>query len=375
MASSDSVGEQPRGRVLVLASDHRPAVSGVGVYVDQLSRHLAPAWETTVAAPGAMVDGRALQFRALPSTGPSSFSVSRLIEWSSLMGFLSGRAERPDIIHAHGFMSAIPAALASEAWGVPWVLTKHCWLEDYDTAPDVAFELQSWSIRNADAVVAPSQWLARRVRQEAGNAVEVQVIASDSEVPEPQPEVIPAGAGRIFVHSGAQYHKGLDLSLAAFLEVAEPQDRLLVVGSVEERLRRDAERVTDHRITWLGHQPQQAAWETYRQATAMLAPSRSDGFPLAVIEAQKLGVPVLGTTESSIPEIITEGVTGCCVAPESFPDLVAGFSREALAPPEEIRRIARSRFSWAATATQYGQLFSRIIARYSDGVTPTTARN
>lgn len=349
-----------RPQVLILASDYQPAVSGVGVYVEQLSAHLSPIWDINIAAPGALFDDKRLTFRRLPTSKSSSFSTARLIEWSSLMGFLSGHAKRPDIIHAHGFMSAVPAALASEAWGVPWVLTKHCWLEHYDNAPQIAYDLQAWAVSNAHKVVTPSKWLARRIHNEVGRSIEVEIIYSDSEVPHSVTALSTETPGRIFIHSGAQYHKGVDLSIQAFLQGAGKQDRLLILGTLEEHLRGKLESIQDERITWLGQQTQQQAWEYYAQATALLAPSRSDGLPLAIIEAQKIGIPILGTDGSSIPEIITNGVTGICVPQEDFPTLVAEFSRSTLTSAEEISRITKDRFSWTTTAAKYNQLLSSL---------------
>jgi glycosyltransferase involved in cell wall biosynthesis len=42
----------------------------------------------------------------------------------------------------------------------------------------------------------------------------------------------------------------------------------------------------------------------------VLMPSRVDNYPNACIEAQTLGIPVIGTDNSSLEEMITDGKTG-----------------------------------------------------------------
>lgn len=50
--------------------------------------------------------------------------------------------------------------------------------------------------------------------------------------------------------------------------------------------------------------------ETMQQADAFLFPSRSEGLPLAVMEAMASGLPVIATNGSSLPEVVEHGVTG-----------------------------------------------------------------
>lgn len=48
----------------------------------------------------------------------------------------------------------------------------------------------------------------------------------------------------------------------------------------------------------------------YQQADALLFPSRLEGLPLTVLEAQACGLPVIATRASSLPEVVDDGVTG-----------------------------------------------------------------
>lgn len=55
---------------------------------------------------------------------------------------------------------------------------------------------------------------------------------------------------------------------------------------------------------------------------AVVAPSRVDNYPNNCLEAQSLGVPVIGTTDSSISELVLDNKTGF-IAENSSPNSIA----------------------------------------------------
>ena len=83
-------------------------------------------------------------------------------------------------------------------------------------------------------------------------------------------------------------------------------------------LRYTAEKSATTRLTMLpantlslGRQKTIAALvDVYRDADALLLPSRLEGFGLVALEAQACGVPVIATHGSALPEVIEDGVTG-----------------------------------------------------------------
>ncbi len=60
-------------------------------------------------------------------------------------------------------------------------------------------------------------------------------------------------------------------------------------------------------VTFVGFQDKNAMWSI---ADIALSTSDSEGMPLALIEAQMAGVPVISTDVGSVREVITDGVTG-----------------------------------------------------------------
>lgn len=64
------------------------------------------------------------------------------------------------------------------------------------------------------------------------------------------------------------------------------------------------------RILFLPFQPHKKLYPVIKNAIAVVAPSRVDNYPNTCLEAQSLGVPVIGTNDSSIEELIVDGKTG-----------------------------------------------------------------
>jgi glycosyltransferase involved in cell wall biosynthesis len=68
----------------------------------------------------------------------------------------------------------------------------------------------------------------------------------------------------------------------------------------------------------------------------LLAPSLWEGFGLVFLEAMALGVPILSTRVSAIPEVVIDGETGWLVPPRD-PDAIAAALRKALSDPALLR--------------------------------------
>jgi colanic acid/amylovoran biosynthesis glycosyltransferase len=83
----------------------------------------------------------------------------------------------------------------------------------------------------------------------------------------------------------------------------------------------------------LGARPQEELIELYREATIFALPSivaesgDRDGIPNVLVEAMRLGLPVVSTTVSGIPELVVDGETGLLVPPRDAPTLASALAR------------------------------------------------
>ena len=103
-------------------------------------------------------------------------------------------------------------------------------------------------------------------------------------------------------------------------------------------------------------------------ADVFVQPSRSEGLPLAVLEAMAAGLPVVATRVGGMAEAIVEGETGLQIEPGD-PEALAGALASLLAQPERRRRLgdagrarAVAEFSVETMAQRYEALFARLRA-------------
>jgi glycosyltransferase involved in cell wall biosynthesis len=118
-------------------------------------------------------------------------------------------------------------------------------------------------------------------------------------------------------------------------------------------------------------QQQVRAW--YRRATLLVLPSivardgDRDGIPNVLVEASAMGVPVISTPTSGIPELVRHGETGLVVAPGDPAAIAAAVGRLLDDAPlrEQLRAAARrfveEHFDLHRNATTIGDELRRLL--------------
>jgi glycosyltransferase involved in cell wall biosynthesis len=133
----------------------------------------------------------------------------------------------------------------------------------------------------------------------------------------------PHGDRRLLAIGRLMTQKGFDRLLAAMPRVvaACPDVRLDIVGEGAERGRLVAMSgslgLADV-VTFHGRVDRAAVQRCIDAAHVVVAPSRYEGMPLAVLEASMRGRPVVGTDVGGINEVIVDGETGVLVDPATI---------------------------------------------------------
>jgi glycosyltransferase involved in cell wall biosynthesis len=120
------------------------------------------------------------------------------------------------------------------------------------------------------------------------------------------------------------------------------------------------------RVRWLGFVPDVPA--LLKAVDVVVAPSHYEGFGLVVAEAMAVGVPVVSTSASSIPELLDDGVEGLLVPPRD----AAALARAMISlggDPELRRRMgsagrqrARRDFGLETMLDRHEELLGRVAA-------------
>jgi glycosyltransferase involved in cell wall biosynthesis len=214
------------------------------------------------------------------------------------------------------------------------------------------------AIRVADAVTAPSEWVAQIIRRHTNRpaiAVPHGVEFEDWQQPRDLPATLPPAIRSSFVW--------WDKSRPD--PICDPS----VVNAVARQLP-DVDFVSTfgepaHNVTITGRLPYDVAGDVTRNAGVYLATSR-ETFGIATLQAMAAGVPVVGYRWGANPEIIVDEVDGLLVEPGDI-DALAASIRYALDPGNralgERGREAARWYTWERAAERYAGIYTEAWER------------
>ena len=202
----------------------------------------------------------------------------------------------------------------------------------------------------------------RMARRAAGLVVPTRAVAAEAErflrVPASRVAVVPNGlsrawreaapsaerSGRLLMIGFAERRKGFATVLAALREapVAPPLD----VAGRGRPPREAADLVAAGRVRFLGPLEDARLVDLCRRATALVHPSRYEGYGMTVIEAMALGTPVLAARQAAVEEVAAGYAT--LLPPGDVAAWAEALARLPDAPPE-AREAVRS-WTWDASA-------------------------
>jgi colanic acid/amylovoran biosynthesis glycosyltransferase len=288
--------------------------------------------------------------------------------------------ERSAIYHAHAHFATAAARLANLAWrmgGPGYSVTTHA-KDIYDQ------EVRLDHLRDK---LGPARFVAtvsRANRDHLDSLLRLdgrlQVVPNSVDLRRLGPARSgPGEPGLVLTVARLVEKKGLhDLVEACALlhrrpAVAGRGLRLEVVGAgpLRAELRSTAERLGVN-ARFLGPLPQEEVLERYRRAAVYCLPcvvaesGDRDGLPTSVLEAMALGVPVVTTAVSGLPEAVIHDRTGLLV-PQHAPEALAAALERLLVDGElaarlaaQARRHVETRFALERSAARLRTLFGEV---------------
>jgi glycosyltransferase involved in cell wall biosynthesis len=264
--------------------------------------------------------------------------------WRRLVSRLRGTS--PDIVHTHLLHADLYGITAARRACVPYVVSSRHNDDRFRRKPLVRL-LHRWLWRQTDAGIAISEAIRQFCITVEGAPIDRMFTihygldpASIQAPPDARAQLcaaldLPGDALLIGSVCRLIEQKGLIYGLQGFAQIAGqfPTAHYVIAGDGPLRAELEAAAQALHLAAWvhfLGWRSD--AHAIFAALDLLLAPSLWEGFGLVFLEAMALGVPILGTRVSAIPEVVIDGETGWLVPPRD-PDAIAAALREALSDP------------------------------------------
>jgi glycosyltransferase involved in cell wall biosynthesis len=269
-------------------------------------------------------------------------------------------AERPDVVHAHFWMSAVAALDAAGDLGIPVVQTFHALgtvkrrhQGAKDTSPPQRLAIERRIARAVDRIVATcTDEVFELLRMDADRR-RIGVVPCGVDLARFS-TTAPAGSSgsgrhRLVAACRLVERKGIGDAVAALAEVPDaelhvaggPDAPALAVDPEAQRLRALADRIgVGDRLVLRGRVGRDAMPALLRSADAVVCVPWYEPFGIVPLEAMAVGVPVVATAVGGQIDSVVHGVTGVHVPPRDPPALAAAL-RDLLADPARRAELGR----------------------------------
>ena len=403
-----SGGQAGRPRILVLASTFPSAIQPIhGVFVKERVKAVAARGEfdMRVVSPTPwfpplkmfpryyplsqipardVVDGLQVirpRYPLIPKIG--GYYHSRLMNWGIARSIARLRREFPfDLIDAHFvYPDGVVAAMLGERYRVPVVMTARG--EDMARFPDlpVIGDAIRWGLKRATQMVALSEELAQRMRDQGADPQRVRVISNGVDTakyhPVPRDDArrqlgVPLDRTVIIAVGYLLEIKGFHLAVEALRTVRErhPDAMLVIVGGVarwgldysaeiREASRRNG--LEDH-VRMVGARPPEELYLWYSTADLFTILSSREGSPNAPLEALSCGVPIVATPMGSLPQLLANQKLGVLLPERSAAAAARGLI-DALEKPWDRQAIR----AWSLE-NSWGSVAGQVAATFRDAL-------
>jgi D-inositol-3-phosphate glycosyltransferase len=304
-------------------------------------------------------------------------------------------AERPDVVHAHFWMSGM-VALAAAGGRIPVVETFHALGSvkrrhqgSDDTSPEGRVRAELAVARAADRVLATCTdevfelarlGAPRRRTSVVPCGVDTALFTPEGPVAERSERLRLVSLGRLV------RRKGVDEVIEALRRI--PNAELVVaggdpsVGDGTQATGPDAERLRSRavaagvadRVRLIGPVAREDVPALLRSADAVVCVPWYEPFGIVPLEAMACGRPVVASAVGGIQDTVVDQVTGLLVPPRR-PDAVAAAVRDLLASPTRAtaygiagRDRVLARYDWERVATATEAVYTEVIAARSGRV-------
>lgn len=298
----------------------------------------------------------------------------------------AARRDAVDIIHSHGYKGNILFGfMPGPVRGIPIVSTLHGWASTDKISKLKAYEwLDARSLRFVDAVVLVSRGMLANPKLGHLNPKRVHFVNNGIPLDSPShvPTVLPSdpldkritdfcqrgytigSIGRLSAEKGYAY------LIEAFNSLVRKgvDGRLVIIGEGDER--RKLEDLATHlglseRVMLPGYRKD--AKNYLPCFKVFVLPSLTEGLPITILEAMKVGIPIVSTGVGGVPEVLGYGNGGILVDKGNAGEIAEGILKAYREPElrrslgEWSQREVRKRYSSEQMVAQYTEIYKAVI--------------
>jgi glycosyltransferase involved in cell wall biosynthesis/phosphoheptose isomerase len=294
------------------------------------------------------------------------------------------RAQRPDVVHAHFWMSAYAALHAARGLGIPVVQTFHALGNvkrrhqgDRDTSPPRRQEIERKIIRTADRIVSTCTDEAFELVRLGADRMRLVVIPCGVDLrrfrPDGPADPRLARGRRIACVGRLVERKGVGNVITALATL--PDTQLVIAGGpARDKLAGDAEArrllaladeygVAD-RVDLRGRVRRDDLPSLLRSCDVVVCAPWYEPFGIVPLEAMACGVPVIASAVGGLVDTVVEGVTGVHVPPRD-PDRLADALRGLLDDRAARERMGRAGVERARRHYDWGRIGDQTLDAYA----------
>ncbi|WP_440480788.1 MULTISPECIES: glycosyltransferase [Rhodococcus] len=296
-------------------------------------------------------------------------------------------SERPDIVHAHYWMSGIATQLAARTLGIPVVQTFHAL-----GVVEQRFErADSSSTHNR---IHLEQLIARGATRVVATCTDEVFELSHLGLPRSRTSVVPSGVDvaeftpdgradekgkrhRLVMVGRLAPSKGFDTAIEALTHF--PDTELVIAGGpaaddvaddpeASRLLTLAREAKVRNRVRIVGRVPRNAMPSLLRSADAVVCTPWYEPFGMVPLEAMACGTPVVASAVGGMRDTVVDGITGRLISPRNPVRLAEAlrqiFDDDALRTGYGMAGCdrARARYSWDRVATDTLRAYGRCVS-------------
>ena len=360
------------------------ALAGLGHHVTVYSRKDSPSLPRSVTL------GPRVTVEHVPAGPPARLSADEEVgpHIRAFGDYLAQRwrRNRPDLAHAHFWLSGLASLAGARDLDVPVVQTfhlvgaaprRHCASRPQELA---RMRVKACLARKVDAVLASSSEELRELASLGVPRAAIRVVPSGVDTGQFAPEGPVAkrnGRPRLLTVGPLTERQGVDIVIRSLAEVPEAE---LVVAGGPARTRLSQDHVYQQlsslarelgvagRVSFTGRVRPRELPALLRSADMLLSAAWDEPFGTVALQAMACGKPVVASAVGIYPDAVIDGTTGALVPP-GRPSLLARRVRGLLSSPLQLEAFgiaaadrARARYSWERIGQETASAYERCLA-------------